>query len=349
MKKRRWLIICVILIILLIFIYFIIPKKDNSYITIKLNGSVLNTIELGKTYKEAGFSATDSKDGDITDKVKITSNINYEKEGSYIINYDVSNNGVSSNAKRFVKIVKPENINYKDEYDEIDNSSNSWWPGTTKNHSRPTDGANSKIDISKYNAYNIGTDNKTIYLTFDEGSLETYVKEIMDVLNDNDVKGTFFLCRGFIVKNPELIKQLVKNGHSIGNHTANHLNMPSLATRENFEKYKREIKSVEDSFYKITGTQMDKIYREPRGEYSLRSLSIVKDMGYKTFFWSASYMDFNGELSKEKALNLMLSKYHNGAIYLIHPNNKGNYLALDDFIKEMKKKGYKFDLVKNIK
>ena len=53
-------------------------------------------------------------------------------------------------------------------------------------------------------------------------------------------------------------------------------------------------------------------------------------------------------LSKEEALNSMMKRYHNGAIYLIHPNNKGNYEALETFIVEMKKLGYKFDLVKNI-
>ena len=94
---------------------------------------------------------------------------------------------------------------------------------------------------------------------------------------------------------------------------------------------------------------MDKIYREPAGEWSFRSLKIMKDLGYKTYFWSASYMDYGANISKETALESMLKLYHNGAIYLLHPKNKGNYEALDAFIKIMKEKGYRFDLVKNIK
>ena len=74
----------------------------------------------------------------------------------------------------------------------------------------------------------------------------------------------------------------------------------------------------------------------------------MKDLGYKTYFYSANYNDFSGTLSKEKALSEMTKRYHNGAIYLIHPNNKGNYEALESFITEMKKQGFKFDLVKNI-
>ena len=142
---------------------------------------------------------------------------------------------------------------------------------------------------------------------------------------------------------------MTNTGHSIGNHTYHHENMPSLATKNNFNKYLTEIKEVENAYYKITKKEMDKVYRDPRGEWSFRDLQIMKDLGYKTYFYSANYNDFSGTLTKEKALSEMTKRYHNGAIYLIHPNNKGNYEALETFIIEMKKQGYKFDLVKNIK
>ena len=64
---------------------------------------------------------------------------------------------------------------------------------------------------------------------------------------------------------------------------------------------------------------------------------------------SRNYLDYKEDVTKEKALNELTKRVHNGAIYLMHPKNKGNYLALDTFIKNMKKQGYTFDLVKNIK
>ena len=239
------------------------------------------------------------------------------------------------------------NKSYKDMYDNIDNTSRSWWSGNKFDHLRPSGGADIN-ELKKYNAFFLGPDEKKIYLTFDEGSYETYVGEIVDVLNNSDVKATFFLCKNYIEKNPDLIKKMHSSGHSIGNHTYHHLNMPSLATRENIEKYLYEIESTEEVYENITGEEMDKVYRDPRGEWSFRGLQIMMDLGYKSFFYSANYNDFSGTLSKEKALNEMLKRYHNGAIYLIHPNNKGNYEALESFINEMKKQGYKFDLVKNI-
>jgi len=145
-----------------------------------------------------------------------------------------------------------------------------------------------------------------------------------------------------------LIKKMVSNGHLIGNHTVNHISMPSLASKEKFHKYLYEIKTVEEDYYNITGKQMEKIYRDPKGEWSFRDLQIIKDLGYKTYFYSAYYMDFNEDVSGEYALDELMKRYHNGAIYLLHPKNKGNYLALDSFIKKMKGLGYRFDLVKNI-
>ncbi len=53
-------------------------------------------------------------------------------------------------------------------------------------------------------------------------------------------------------------------------------------------------------------------------------------------------------MSGEQALNTLLKHYHNGAIYLLHPSNKGNYLAMDPFIKAMKQKGYQFATVDKI-
>lgn len=335
------------LIVFLIVMYFSINKEKPDP-NIKLKGSTMIKINLGETYKEDGYVATYKKTGDITDKVKIVSEVNYNKPGTYQITYTVKHNGISAKAKRFITI-ENKNIVYRKEYENIDNTKRSWWPGNKKDYKRPIDGAGAKEEeLAKYNSYYMGPDEKVIYLTFDEGSLDTYVKEIVDVLNNNNIKATFFFCKGFIVKNPELIKHISKTGHSIGNHTDNHLAMPTLATESNFSKYLREIKAVEEAVYKITGKEIDKVYREPRGDFSFRSLQMVKDLGYSSYFWSASYLDFAGELSKEKALNEMKARYHNGAIYLIHPNNKGNYLALDDFIKYMKSLGYKFDLVKNI-
>ncbi len=346
MKKIFLLILLVIIFITLVI--FKNKKNYNEFPIIILKGKNIVNIKIDEKYSEPGFSAYDSKDGDITDKVTVINNINYDKTGTYEIIYQVENSkGKRFETKRFVNISVSENVSYKDEYDNIDNTTRDWGTVNKKDGTRALGNATSE-DLKKYNAYYIGPDEKKVYLTFDEGSNETYLKEIVGVLNKKKIKATFFFCKNYIESNKELMKTLAETGHSVGNHTANHVDMTKYANKTDYQKYLNEIKSTEQVYKEITKTDMDKVYREPRGVWSYRTLTMVKDLGYKTYFWSAAYVDFEGDISKNEAYNAMLSRIHNGVIYLIHPKNKGNYEALGDFIDEVLKRGYTFDLVKNI-
>ena len=342
MSKKIIYVLLIIIVLILILLFR--NNKNKNTLTLKLKGKTIVKLNSTQKYKEPGFKAQ-INNKNINDKVKIKGVINYDKEGTYELLYTIKNKNEKKEAHRYITIKKE--ITYKDEYDNIDNTSRGWWSGNKFDNLRPSGGADIN-ELKKYNAFFLGPDKKILYLTFDEGSYDTYVKEIVEVLNKQKIKGTFFLCKNYIEKNPELIKHMTNSGHSIGNHTYHHENMPNLATRENFNKYLNEIKEVESAYYKITGKEIDKVYRDPRGEWSFRDLQIMKDLGYKTYFYSANYNDFSGTLTKEEALSEMTKRYHNGAIYLIHPNNKGNYEALESFIIEMKKQGFKFDLVKNI-
>lgn len=345
MKKVVFL-LCLMGIFLLL-VLFKDKKEANDYPSLELIGNNIINIKMNETYIEPGYKASDSIDGDITGKVKITNNIDYNTPGTYEIIYEVVNSSNKKvSIKRFVN-VEISDISYKDEFDKIDNTRREWGAKNKKDGTRPIGNATSE-ELKKYNAYYIGSDEKVIYLTFDEGQNDTYVKEIVDVLNEKGIKATFFFCKSYITSNPTLMKKLVNNGHSVGNHTANHLDMTKLSNKVNFQKYVNQIKQVEDAFKEVTGVPLDKVYREPKGVWSYRSLEIIKNLGYKTYFWSSAYVDFNVELTKEDAYKLMIERIHNGAIYLIHPNNKGNYLALADFIDEAINRGYTFDLVKNI-
>lgn len=351
MKSKKLIVISIVIILtLIVWITTALLKKNSTTISqipnIVLEGADLITIDVGMQFQEPGFHVTDKNGKDLTQEVKVDGKVDTSKPGLYELIYSITNrNGMKSSVKRRIKVESPKQPEYKEEYDALDNKTIGWGLLNKKDGTRPD------IDIAnlrKLGAYAMGPDEKILYLTFDEGSMDTYLKEIVDILNQNDVKGTFFLCKNYIKNNPDLIKSMVQKGHSIGNHTANHPSMPTLATKENYTKYLKEIEDTEKTFEEITGTKFDPVYREPKGEYSERSLTMIKDLGYRTYFWSAAYKDWDDSISKEEALKFMLERVHNGAIYLLHPRSKGNYLALDDFIKQMKKEGYKFDLVKNI-
>lgn len=302
------------------------------------------TILLNEEYKEPGYKAQDEYDGDLTDKVEIISGLKNNQVGTYKITYKVTDS--SKNSTKISRVVNVVNTLYKDEYESIDNNMTGWYTSNRQDGSRPRES-----EIKKYkdqNVYFLGPDKKVIYLTFDEGGNITYVKEIVDILNKHNIDATFFFSRNYISNNPDLMKKIINSGHSIGNHTVNHLSMPSLATKDKFDSYYSELKETEIAFMQATGKPMEKLFRYPMGEYSNRTMNIMKSMGYKSIFWSVAYKDWDADYNKEYSLNNMKKQLHNGAIYLIHPKCKGNYEALEDFIKYATDLGYKFDLVKNI-
>ena len=181
--------------------------------------------------------------------------------------------------------------------------------------------------------------NKYVYLTFDEGYEAGYTEKILEVLKNNQVKACFFITAHYLNTQSDLVKQMLEQGHIVGNHTVNHKSMPTLSE----EQIKEEITKLHTAVFEKTGYEM-KYLRPPMGEYSQRTLSIIQSLGYTTTMWSLAYDDWEEakqgreEYAKEK----ILDNIHNGAVILLHGNSKDNANVLDTCIKEIKKMGYEF-------
>lgn len=307
-------------------------------------------IFAGSEYKEEEIKANDNIDLDVTQNIKKEGNIDTTKQGTYEITYTVqdTSGNITKETVTIEVIPDPSQTKVAYNHDTFDNKSEQWWFKKSENHER-NEGARTQEFLKQYDAYYLGKDEKVIYLTFDEGGIPgTYVKQITDVLNQNQVKATFFFTLNYIRDNVDYMKELIAQGHLIANHSWHHYNMTNLANAQGIDDFVKEVTQCEKIYYELLGQPMEKIFRFPKGEMSERSLKIMKDLGYRTYFWSHAYYDFSGDVSKEKAYKTMMDHYHNGAIYLLHPSNKGNYEALDDFIKNMKKEGYRFELVNEI-
>jgi len=222
-----------------------------------------------------------------------------------------------------------------------------FWFGRNKNFARPN-GPISIDTLKKYNSYYIGKNEKVIYLTFDEGLNNTQANKNLDTLKKHNVKGTFFLTKGFIEANPTIVNRMINEGHVVGNHTVNHLDMSTIAA-EDPEKFIKELAKTEEAFTKVTGKQINKVFRFPEGAFSERALDYVNQMGYRSIFWSFAYRDWNADWNtKEQSLEWLKNYYHPGAIYLLHGVSTGNAEALDEFISFLDGQGYKFDVVTNL-
>lgn len=203
-------------------------------------------------------------------------------------------------------------------------------------------------DLKQYNAYYASdTDQKIIYLTFDAGYENGNTPRILDALKKHQAPATFFVVGNFISDNPDLIRRMVSEGHTVGNHTMTHPDMSGISSKDDFLK---QLNGVEELYESVTGEKMSKFYRPPQGIYSTSNLAMAQELGYSTFFWSLAYVDWiqNQQPSREEAFQKLLGRIHPGAIVLLHNTSSTNGLILDDLLTKWEEMGYRFCSLKEL-
>ncbi len=220
--------------------------------------------------------------------------------------------------------------------------------GIKKNENAPPDvPSDVKIMLNKYGGIYIGnTDEKKIYLTFDEGYENGHTADILDTLKRNNVKAAFFITGDYLEREPELVKRMAKEGHIIGNHTENHPSLPLLSE----EEIEKEIYTLNDNVEKLCNVKM-KYVRPPKGEYSEKVLAKLSNMGFKTVFWSFAYMDWDVTVNRggNYAFDQIYPYIDEGAVFLLHAVSADNSDGLDLFIKNAIADGYEFGTLDDIK
>lgn len=202
---------------------------------------------------------------------------------------------------------------------------------------------NATIDyLKQFNAYYVNqTEEKVIYLTFDAGYENGNTAAILDALKKHNAPATFFLVGNYLETSPELVKRMVEEGHTVGNHTYHHPDMSKISTKESFNQ---ELTSLEKLYEQTIGQPMKKFYRPPQGKYSETNLAMAQELGYTTFFWSLAYVDWyeDKQPSHEEAFKKLLGRIHPGAIVLLHSTSKTNGEILDELLTKWEEMGYRF-------
>lgn len=329
----------------------IVEVVDGIAPIITLNGMEEVIVFQNEAYEELGVIVSDNSQVDVSQNITITHQVNTNKIGDYEVLYEVCDASQNtSSMKRIVHVVKNpqlEKLHYH--YDEMDNTMQGWWFHKAKDHERKPPTFDEQ-KMKQYDAIYLGEDEKVIYLTYDSGGNQvSYIKEITDILNHHEIKATYFFTRNYVIEEADFMRELVKNGHVIANHTRNHYSMSDYANEQGMDTFVSEITDTQKAIYETTQVEPPMIFRFPKGEYSERSLAMVHDLGYQSVFWSHAYHDYGKDVAGQEAYNNLITHLHNGAIYLLHPSNKGNLDSLNDFIEEVKKQGYRFDVITSIK
>lgn len=189
--------------------------------------------------------------------------------------------------------------------------------------------------------YRVATREKVVALTFDDGPYPVYTQQILDILDQCHVKATFFMIGKNMETHPEIVRDVVKRGHVIGNHTYDHPKNLELGTQA---QVVRELDSCEQVIERLTGSRAH-LFRPPRGLIDGGVLMIADAEGYCTVLWSVC-VDHRAAATPELMAQRVLERNVRGAIVLVHDG--GCFTRWKDvavtpiLIERFRKRGYRF-------
>ena len=220
-----------------------------------------------------------------------------------------------------------------------------WGQGSNVDeYNRPTDTLGYNEKYKNYTAdFVIPTTEKKIYLTLDEGYEYGCTPTILSTLKEKNVKAVFFVTKPYVESQPDYIRQMIDDGHIVGNHSVTHpsAGIPSLSV----ENQTQEVMGLHDYIKQNYDYDMY-LFRFPAGKFSEQSLAVLNNCGYRSVFWSFAYLDYDVENQpdEQESLQKMLDKLHPGAIYLLHAESWTNTNVLGQFIDKAREAGYEFAL-----
>lgn len=158
---------------------------------------------------------------------------------------------------------------------------------------------------------------RKVYLTFDDGPTPEITDWTLNQLKQHHAKATFFCIGDNIRKYPHIFEKLISEGHSIGNHTFNHLNGWNTSTPH----YIENAQLYESEHSKLT-TRKCRLFRPPYGKIKPSQSKKLRKSGYKIIMWDVLSEDFDASITKEKCLKNVLQNVQSGSIIVFHDSIK---------------------------
>lgn len=204
--------------------------------------------------------------------------------------------------------------------------------------------------------WNIPNTEKKIYLTFDDGPTPEITEWVLEELKKHQAKASFFCIGKNINSHVAIFLKIIDEGHSIGNHTYNHLKGWNTSTEEyleNIELCKSEILNASPISYSSglkseIGNQQSKLLRPPYGKIKNSQSKKLRELGYKIIMWDVLSADFDQTVTPEKCLENVLQNVQSGSIIVFHDSVKAfrnlEY-TLPKSLEILKQRGFVFEAI----
>ena len=177
------------------------------------------------------------------------------------------------------------------------------------------------------------TEQPAIYLSFDDGPIPEITPWVLEQLAQYNAKATFFCIGDNVAKNPDIYHQILEAGHSIGNHTFNHLN-----------GWKTDTKTYVENTAACAELVKSRLFRPPYGRLRRKQRQLLQT-DYQIVLWDVIAGDFDAKLTPEKCLDNILRFSKNGSIIVLHDSKKAwprlEYV-LPRLLKYYAEKGFEF-------
>ena len=183
--------------------------------------------------------------------------------------------------------------------------------------------------------WRIPNEKKEIYLTFDDGPIPEITEYVLEELNKYQAKATFFCIGANIEKHPNIFQQVINQGHTVGNHTFNHLRGWDTENEEYFENFQQCESLIQNP---------KKLFRPPYGRIKRsQSKEIIKT--HKIIMWDVLSGDYDQSLSQERVLNKSIKHTEEGSIVLFHDSikaSKNMMFTLPRYLAHFSEQGFTF-------
>jgi polysaccharide deacetylase family sporulation protein PdaB len=192
--------------------------------------------------------------------------------------------------------------------------------------------------------YQVETNKKIVALTFDISWGNTTPMPVIDILEKNNIKCTFFLSGPWVKQYPEVVKRIKQDGHEIGSHGYRHINLSTLSKTEIKEEVMKAHKNIKD----VAGVNA-RLIRTPNGDYNDTVIEAIHEINYEAIQWGTDSLDWMNP-GVTTIIERVTKRVHPGDIILMHASDtcKQTPEALPTIIKSLKDQGYKFVTVSEL-